>query len=71
MFKHTLNYWRNTPSEGFNRSRIALNLTRERVRQLRNSLNKKLDSIFNFLTLLDVNYLNLYTIDKTSDLIFC
>jgi len=70
VFKHTLNYWRNTPLKDLTEVGLLCNLTRERVRQLRNSLNKKLDSIFNFLTLLDVNYLNLYTIDKTSDLIF-
>ena len=70
VFKHTFNYWRNAQLIDLTKIGMRCNLTRERVRQLRISLCQNLDSSLNFLTSFDINILNLYSVDRASDLIF-
>ena len=69
VFKKAFNYDRLSKTETLNDIALNLGITRERVRQIRETIFNNFDSKFSFVKGLEFEALNLYGIDKYSDII--
>lgn len=69
IFYRAFNFWNNSEPETLEKIGSTLDITRERTRQIRNNLLKRFDLTFSFLKGLEVEALNLYSVDNNLDII--
>ncbi len=69
IFRKGINYWNSGDKETLENIASELNITRERIRQIRNIIIGNFNSTFSFIKLMDLESINLYGINFDVDII--